>query len=45
MKCEFCKQEKLDVRVKRDPFSWEINDEDWQVAMCDDCEQLRYDEI
>ncbi|MFJ2374977.1 hypothetical protein ACIOZL_19540 [Streptomyces sp. NPDC087769] len=44
MKCEFCHQAKPDVTVRRDPFAWEVNDEDWQIPLCDDCEQLRADE-
>ncbi|MFI9118811.1 hypothetical protein ACIGW0_05280 [Streptomyces bikiniensis] len=45
MKCEFCGQTKSDVEVRRDPFAWDVCNEDWQVPMCDDCEQTRVYEI
>lgn len=44
MTCEFCDQEKPDVQVRRDPFAWEVNDEDWQIPMCSECEQTRFDD-
>ncbi|MGC4984302.1 hypothetical protein ACLQ18_27285 [Streptomyces sp. DT193] len=43
-RCEFCGEDKPDVRVRQDPFAWNVNDEDWQVPMCDGCEQNRFDE-
>ncbi|MFF3730408.1 hypothetical protein ACFYXM_08845 [Streptomyces sp. NPDC002476] len=45
MKCEFCDKAKPDVTVRRDPFAWDVCDEDWQVPMCDACEGDRADEI
>ncbi|MFI6730914.1 hypothetical protein [Streptomyces atratus] len=44
MKCEFCHEAKPDVTVRRDPFAWEVCDEDWQIPMCDTCEGDRADE-
>ena len=44
MECEFCEQGTPDVEIRRDPFSWEVNDEDWQVPMCLGCEQERADD-
>ncbi|MER5512752.1 hypothetical protein ABT052_47015 [Streptomyces sp. NPDC002766] len=44
MNCEFCEQDRPDVTVRQDPFAREVNDEDWQVAMCDPCEQDRADD-
>ncbi|WP_424213570.1 hypothetical protein ACN20G_16615 [Streptomyces sp. BI20] len=45
MNCEFCGSDDSDVEVRLDPVDWEVNDEEWYVAMCDDCEQMRADEV
>lgn len=45
MKCEFCNEARPDVRVRRDPFAWEVCNEDWQIPLCDACEQDRADDV
>ncbi|ROR43401.1 hypothetical protein [Kitasatospora cineracea] len=45
MKCTFCGQAKPDVMARTDPFDLEINGTVWIVPMCDDCEQIRCDDI
>lgn len=44
MRCQFCRQAKPDVTVRRDPYAWEVDDKDWRVPMCDGCEQVRADD-
>jgi hypothetical protein len=44
MTCTFCHNEKPDVEIQRDPFAWTVNDEDWQIPLCDDCAQTRADD-
>ena len=44
MTCEFCKEDKADVRVRQDPFAAEVCDTDWRVPMCDSCERDRADD-
>ncbi|MFJ7910033.1 hypothetical protein [Kitasatospora sp. NPDC096204] len=43
--CHFCGESKPDVTVQEDPFALELNNESWSIPICDDCLQLRCDEI
>ncbi|MFJ6382987.1 hypothetical protein ACIQI7_23665 [Kitasatospora sp. NPDC092039] len=43
--CDYCDEAKPDVTVRVDPFDLEINDREWVRPLCDDCYQLRCDEI
>ncbi|GAA2810074.1 hypothetical protein GCM10010441_38390 [Kitasatospora paracochleata] len=45
MKCHFCDTDTPDVEPTTDPFAWEINGEEWVIPLCDNCIQLRHDEI
>lgn len=44
-RCEFCGQAKPDVSVRRDPYAWDVNDEEWLVPLCDLCEQSRAEAV
>ena len=44
MNCEFCNEDKPDVSVRRDPLAWEVWDEEWDVPMCNACENDRADD-
>jgi hypothetical protein len=43
-RCHFCGLKKPDVSKREDPFARTVNDEEWRVPMCDDCEQDRAEE-
>ena len=45
MVCTYCGKDKPDVSERFDPFSFEINDEEIEVDICDDCYAERRDEI
>lgn len=45
MICEFCDKEKPDVEERVDPFAFELHNEEWRVLICDDCYQIRCDDI
>ncbi|WP_409056810.1 hypothetical protein [Streptomyces sp. SYP-A7185] len=44
MRCAYCNEAKPDVTIRRDPFAWEVGDQDVQEPICDACEQSRADE-
>ncbi|MET8544117.1 hypothetical protein ABZW03_26225 [Kitasatospora sp. NPDC004799] len=44
-RCDYCDEVKPDVTRRVDPFDLEINDRETVVPLCDDCYQLRFDEI
>ncbi|MEV0191877.1 hypothetical protein AB0I39_25495 [Kitasatospora purpeofusca] len=43
--CYFCGKSTPDVEDVEDPFSLEINGEVWIISLCDDCHQIRCDDI
>lgn len=45
LRCIHCNRRKPDVTTRRDPFMWEVWDEEWLVPMCDSCEENRSDEV
>ena len=45
MKCESCRKDKKDVRVIIDPYHHDVDDEDIEMALCEQCEQSRRDDI
>jgi len=44
-KCDWCGKLKLDVSLRIDPFTLEINDRIVERNFCDDCIQNRRDDI
>ncbi|MFJ4096108.1 hypothetical protein ACIPYS_31370 [Kitasatospora sp. NPDC089913] len=44
-RCDYCDEDKPDVTRRVDPFDLEINGRTTVDAFCDDCYQLRCDEI
>ena len=45
LECMFCHKQTPDVRPTLDPYAREINEEDIEVDICDDCYQDRCDDI
>ena len=45
MICDYCKQEKPDVKETFDPFHLEINDEEILVNLCNECYQIACEDI
>jgi hypothetical protein len=45
MICDGCHKEKEDVRSCLDPYAKEINDEEIDMNLCEDCYQNRCDDI
>jgi hypothetical protein len=43
--CEMCGERKSDVTLRRDPFLWEVYDEEVLKYLCDDCWQTRKDDV
>lgn len=36
-KCDYCDQEKEDVYYRNNPYQYEINDNEDDILLCDDC--------
>lgn len=45
MRCNLCRHVKPDVRLRVDPYVFEIYDEVEERALCDDCFDSRKDDI
>jgi protein-arginine kinase activator protein McsA len=45
MTCDMCHQDKQNVRTVIDPYNSELNDEEIEMNLCEECEQERRDSI
>ena len=45
MKCERCGKDKEDTQMRPDPFANEIYDDNTKIPICDECWQVRADDI
>lgn len=43
--CQFCHKENPDVYERRDPYLFDVENEEVMVAICDDCYSDRCDDI
>lgn len=43
--CTLCKQPKPGTRMRRDPFTWDRDNQSWYTAMCDSCEHDRMRDV
>jgi len=45
LECDSCHQMKSDVKLRRDPFLWEVHDEEKFRYLCDDCYETRREDV
>lgn len=43
--CESCHQKKTDVKLRRDPYRWEVHNESVYRYLCVDCLETRRGDI
>lgn len=45
MRCDICCKDKPDVTMGLDPYSYEIDGDDTEYPLCEDCWEMRKDDI
>lgn len=44
-KCFHCGERKPDVSLRSDPYVLELGGEEWEINICDQCYDMRSDEV